>query len=168
MAAEPDAAVMSAAMEAFVDEDFTQALQLYTALVKSNPSHAPLWVHRSAVYLKLDQPLGECFQRVPVRSCLILPPGLATVHSHSSPDCSQIVYRCTRTHSPRALPWPRRSLLDVRRYSPIPTRRILLPLQMPSLTPTRPSCSRRTTPRQGGYREHRLEPRTEHDYLPSG
>lgn len=57
MAGEPDAAMVSEAMEAFVDEDYATALQLYTELVDAAPTHVASWVHRSAVHLKLDQPL---------------------------------------------------------------------------------------------------------------
>jgi predicted Zn-dependent protease len=54
---QPDAAMVSEAMEAFVDEDYATALQLYTALIATTPQHTASWVHRSATHLKLDQPL---------------------------------------------------------------------------------------------------------------
>ena len=53
----PDAATVSEAMEAFVDEDYATALKLYTKLIDSAPTHVASWVHRSAVHLKLEQPL---------------------------------------------------------------------------------------------------------------
>jgi|AntAceMinimDraft_12_1070368.scaffolds.fasta_scaffold10174_2 Tfp pilus assembly protein PilF len=55
--AEPDPALLSEAMEALVDEDFAAALQLFTSLVASAPRYVASWVHRSAVHLKLGQPL---------------------------------------------------------------------------------------------------------------
>jgi hypothetical protein len=46
---------------------------------------------------------------VPFADAIGLPYGGAGL-THSSPDCVLIVYRCTRTHSPRPPPWPGHSL----------------------------------------------------------
>ena len=56
-AAEPDPEMVSEAMEAFVDEDYATALKLYTKLIDAAPAYVASWVHRSAVQLKLEQPL---------------------------------------------------------------------------------------------------------------
>lgn len=57
MPSEPPAEQLQEAMEAFVVEDFDEALGLYDALIAAYPTHAVSFVHRSATYLKLDQPL---------------------------------------------------------------------------------------------------------------
>ena len=53
---DPDPALVSEAMEAFVDDDFVSAFELYTKLVNASPTHASSWVHRSATLLKLGKP----------------------------------------------------------------------------------------------------------------
>ena len=53
---DPDPALVSEAMEAFVDDDFVSAFELYTKLVDASPTHASSWVHRSATLLKLGKP----------------------------------------------------------------------------------------------------------------
>ena len=53
---DPEPALVSDAMEAFVDDDFSTALELYTKLVSRHPAHVSGWVHRSAVRLKLGEP----------------------------------------------------------------------------------------------------------------
>ena len=52
----PDSALASEAMEAFVDDDFASAFELYTKLVDAAPTRASAWIHRSATLLKLDRP----------------------------------------------------------------------------------------------------------------
>ena len=50
----PDSALASEAMEAFVDDDFASAFELYTKLVDAAPTRASAWIHRSATLLKLQ------------------------------------------------------------------------------------------------------------------
>lgn len=56
MAFAPYATLASDAMEAFVDDDFVTAFELYTKVVETNPSEASSWIHRSATLLKLSKP----------------------------------------------------------------------------------------------------------------
>ena len=56
MGSEPDAAPAAEAMEAFVDDDFEKAFELYTRVVEKAPDNASSWIHRSATLLKLSRP----------------------------------------------------------------------------------------------------------------
>ena len=56
MGSEPDAALAAEAMEAFVDDDFEKAFELYTRVVEKAPDNASSWIHRSATLLKLSRP----------------------------------------------------------------------------------------------------------------
>lgn len=56
MSSDPDDAIASEAMEAFVDDDFATAFELFTRVIEKAPDHVSSWIHRSATLLKLSRP----------------------------------------------------------------------------------------------------------------
>ena len=64
---EPDAEFIAEAQEAYIDEDWLKALDLYDIMVEGYPKYVPGWVHRSACNLKLgrhNDALGDAAKAV--------------------------------------------------------------------------------------------------------
>ena len=64
---EPDAEFIAEAQEAYIDEDWLKALDLYDVMVEGYPRYVPGWVHRSACNLKLgrhNDALGDAAKAV--------------------------------------------------------------------------------------------------------
>jgi tetratricopeptide (TPR) repeat protein len=77
MASDPELSLASLAMEAFVDDDFACAFELYTKVVEASPENASSWIHRSATLLKLARPT-EALEDA--KQAVALAPGNAKAH----------------------------------------------------------------------------------------
>jgi suppressor of G2 allele of SKP1 len=107
MASDPEPSLASLAMEAFVDDDFACAFELYTKVVEASPENASSWIQRSATLLKLARPT-EALEDA--KQAVALAPGNAKAHMRKG----MALFELGRTNDAR------QSFLKARELDPMP------------------------------------------------
>lgn len=89
MAAAAASDLESKAKEAFVDDDFELAAELYTQAIEAGPATAELYADRAQAHIKLGSYTGACFPPSPLH-----PPPLRLDSSAYAEPCDDLSRRC--------------------------------------------------------------------------